>query len=92
MAPPAPIHNLSQWVHSGISQHHQHCQQSFSLENFEPLHTMQSKHKQKPGYDLRVCEAMEIRRHGSGPGKGLNEDMGAYIKTDMWDPILASVT
>ena len=84
--------NRQQWQHSGISQHHQHCPQNFSVDNFEPIQTMQGKHKRKLGYDLRVREAMEIRRHGSGPGKGLNEDMGAYIKTDMWDPILASVT
>ena len=81
-----------QWQHSGISQHHQHCPERFSLDNFETLQTMQGKNKRKLGYDLRIREAMEIRRHGSGPGKGLNEDMGAYIKTDMWDPVLSSIT
>ena len=25
---------------------------------------------------------------GCGPGKGLNEDMGSYIRTDIWDPVL----
>ena len=23
-------------------------------------------------------------------GKGLNEDMGSYIKTDIWDPVLST--
>ena len=42
-------------------------------------------------YNLRMREAFEIRRHDSGPGKGLNEDNGAYLKTDMWDPILKAL-
>ena len=33
-------------------------------------------------------EACEIRNHNSGPGRGLNEDNGAYLKTDIWDPVL----
>ena len=49
---------------------------------------MQGKHKRKLAYNLKVREAIEIHRHGSGPGKGLNEDMGAYLKTDIWDPVL----
>ena len=80
------------WQHSGISQHHQHYPESFRIENFEPIQTMQNKNKRKLGYDLRVREAMEIRRHKSGPGSGLNEDTGAYIKTEMWDPVLSSIT
>ena len=50
--------------------------------------TMQGKNKKSLAYNLKVREALEIRRHNSGPGKGLNEDMGAYVKTDMWDPVL----
>ena len=52
---------------------------------------MQSKNKKRLAYDLRVREAMEIRRHDCGPGKGLNEDMGAYVKTDLWDPVLRTL-
>ena len=53
---------------------------------------MQGKNKRWLGYNLKIREAMEIRRHNSGPGKGLNEDMGAYIRTDMWDPVLNEIT
>ena len=52
---------------------------------------MQGKKKKKLAYDMRVREALEIRRHGSGPGKGLNEDNGAYLKTDIWDTVLNSI-
>ena len=77
--------------YSGISQHLQHCPESFNLENFGVIHTMQDKKKNRLDYNLRMREAFEIRRHDSGPGKGLNEDNGAYLKTDMWDPILKSL-
>ena len=77
-----------QWHHSGISQHHQHCPQPFSKDNFEVIHTMQDKKKGRLAYNLRMREAFEIRSHDSGPGKGLNEDNGAYLKTDIWDPVL----
>ena len=52
---------------------------------------MQCKQERRLGYDLSIREAMEIRRHNSGPGRGLNEDMGAYIKTDIWDPVLNTI-
>ena len=81
-----------QWQHSGITQHLQHCEKPFDHNNFEVVHTMQDKKKGRLAYNLRMREAFEIRRHDSGPGKGLNEDMGAYIKTDMWDPVLSSIT
>ena len=42
-------------------------------------------------YNLRMREAFEIRRYDSGPGKGLNEDNGAYLKTDIWDPVLKNL-
>ena len=37
---------------------------------------------------MRIREAIEVRRNKSGPGKDLNEDMGAYVKTDIWDTVL----
>ena len=52
---------------------------------------MQGKNKRRLGYDMRIREALEIRRHNNGPGKGLNEDMGAYVKTDIWDIVLGSM-
>ena len=82
------------WQHSGITQHYEHCQHPFSKVNLQPIHNMQGKKWQKWQKltdDTRIREALEIRRHGCGPGKGLNEDMGAYIKTDRWDPVLSSL-
>ena len=76
------------WSHSGISQHHQHCQEQYDKANATVITTMQGKNKKSLAYNLKVREALEIRRHNSGPGKGLNEDMGAYVKTDLWDPVL----
>ncbi len=76
------------WSHSGISQHHQHCHEQFDKSNATVITTMQGKNKKSLAYNLKIREALEIRRHNSGPGKGLNEDMGAYVKTDMWDPVL----
>ena len=52
---------------------------------------MQGKNKKLLGYNMRIREALEIRRHNCGPGKGLNEDMGAYVKTDIWDPVLQTI-
>ena len=79
------------WRYSGISQHLHHCSEPYNEENFEPLHIMQDKKKRRLGYNLRMREAFEIRRHDTGPGKGLNEDNGAYLKTDIWDPVLKSL-
>ena len=52
---------------------------------------MQGKSKKKLAYDIKIREALEIRRHNCGPGKGLNEDMGSYVKTDIWDPVLRTI-
>ena len=78
------------WDYSGLSQHYKHCTQPFSTENFEVMHTMQDKKKGRLTYNLKMREAFEIRRHETGPGKGLNEDNGAFLKTDIWDPVLRS--
>ena len=52
---------------------------------------MQAKSKKKLAYNLKIREALEIRKNECGPGKGLNEDMGAYVKTDLWDPVLRTM-
>ena len=59
------------------------------MVNWEPkvIASMTNKNKRKLTYDLKVREALEIRRHNSGPGSGLNEDFGAYVKTTMWNPV-----
>ena len=79
------------WHHSGISQHHQECDQPFDTTNMSVITTMQGKNKNQLAYNLKIREALEIRKNESGPGKGLNEDMGAYVKTDIWDPVLRTM-
>ena len=76
------------WSHSGITQHYQTCNQPFNVNNAHVITSMQGKSKKKLAYDLKIREALEIRKNKCGPGKGLNEDMGAYVKTDIWDPVL----
>ena len=44
---------------------------------------MHDKKKGSLTYNLRMREAFEIRRHDSDPGKGLNEDNGAYLKINL---------
>ena len=78
--------NSGNWSHSGICQHKQ---TSTKQTNWTPtvVTNKTNKNKKKLIYDLKVREALEIRRHNSGPGSGLNEDFGAYVKTAMWDPV-----
>ena len=80
--------NNETWSHSGITQHHQNFPQHFDKENFKIVTKMQGKKKRRLAYDIKIREALEFRHHSSGPGKGLNEDIGAYIRTDIWDPVL----
>ena len=74
------------WHHSGITQHKELCNQTV---NWKPkvIKNMTNKNKNKLAYDLKVREALEIRQNNCGPGNGLNEDMGAYVKTTMWNPV-----
>ena len=57
--------------------------------NGEPkvLVNVTNKNKKWLAYDLKIREALEIWRHNSGPGHGLNEDYGAYVKTTAWNPV-----
>ena len=48
---------------------------------------MSGKNKKKLDYDLKVGEALEIKKANCGPGKGMNEDWGSYVKTDAWNPV-----
>ena len=74
------------WHHSGIAQHKETCKEEV---NWEPkvLVNVTNKNKKRLAYDLKIREALEIRRHNSGPGHGLNEDYGAYVKTTAWNPV-----
>ena len=53
----------------------------------EVLANMSGKNKKQLAYNLKIREALEIRRHNCGPGHGLNEDLGAYIRTQQWGPV-----
>ena len=48
---------------------------------------MSGKNKKGLSYSLKVREALEIKRQNSGPGQGLNEDFGTYVKTAQWNPV-----
>ena len=74
------------WSHSGIAQHKEHCNETVDWEP-EVIKTMSNKNKRKLAYDLKIREALEIRRHNCGPNHGLNEDYGAYVRTTQWNPV-----
>ena len=76
------------WSHSGITQHKEFCQQPVDWENPIVITTMSNKNKNKLAYDLKIREAIEIKKNQCGPGKGLNEDFGSYVKTGAWAPVL----
>ena len=68
------------WLHSGLTQHMEHCEGPY--EGPEILDTRTHNKKNVRKYDLRVHEALYIRRY-----KGLNEDTSSYFKTNQWAPI-----
>ena len=74
------------WHHSGIAQHKETCKEELDWEP-KVLVNVTNKNKKQLTYNLKVREALEIRRHNSGPGHGLNEDYGAYVKTTAWNPV-----
>ena len=55
------------------------------------LCTMNAKTKAKLKRDLRIREALEIQRHNCGPGQGMNEDWGSYVKTTQWGPVFSGM-
>jgi len=75
------------WSHSGISAHKEHCKTAVDWEKPTVIVNKSNKNKKKLEFDLKVREALEIRRRGCGPGHGLNEDYGSYVKTTMWNPV-----
>ena len=79
--------NRGNWSHSGISAHKEFCKDEIDWTTPKVIATKTNKNKKRLNYDLKVREALEIRRRGCGPGQGLNEDFGAYVKTTMWNPV-----
>ena len=74
-----------QWSHSGVTQHRETC--DTNLDEAEVIETLQNKNKNKLKYDLRIKEALYIKKYNCGPGHGMNEDWGAYVKTTAWTPV-----
>ena len=74
------------WAHSGIAQHKEHCNADVDWKP-EVIKNMSNKNKKRLTYNLKVREALEIRRNNCGPGSGLNEDFGAYVRTTQWNPV-----
>ena len=74
------------WTHSGLTQHREHCNAPI---DWEPtiLSRVNMKDPDRLKHHLRVEEALWIRREKCGPGRGLNEDFGSYVRTDAWAPI-----
>ena len=72
------------WSHSGLTQHMENWKAT--IDGPEILHTSDNRLK-NPKYDLRVREALFIRRFNAGPEHGMNEDMGSYVTTNQWQPV-----
>ena len=78
-------YTISAFQDSGLrTSHMEHCKAK--IEGPEILHTADDRNK-NPKYDLRVREALLIRRYNAGPGRGMNEDMGSYVQTNQWQPV-----
>ena len=61
------------WHHSGISAHKEFCKEPIDWDSPKVINTKTNKNKRKLNFDLKVCEALEIKRRNCGPGQGLNE-------------------
>jgi hypothetical protein len=72
----------SDWHHSGLTQHLENCSHQIDWQ-IEPtiITTLANKNKKKLDYDLKIREALEIRCHNSGPGRGMNEDWGGHVES-----------
>ena len=78
------------WTHSGLTQHRQNCEAPIEWTP-EVLSRVNLKDPDQLKHHLRVEEALWIRRLDCGPGKGLNEDWGSYVRTDAWAPVFATM-
>ncbi len=78
------------WSHSGLTQHKKICKEPMDWTP-EVLSSPTIKNQQQLKHHLRVEEALWIRRLKCGPGKGLNEDYGSYVKTDVWTPVFSTM-
>jgi hypothetical protein len=80
----------AKWAHSGLTQHKQYC--TAPIEKPEILSFANCKKpKDKLKYNLRVEEALHIRRFNCGPENGMNEDWGSYVRTTAWTPVFSKM-
>ena len=77
------------WSHSGIVAHKQECPLQVDWENPEILDSLRGKNKAALDYNLRLRESLYIAKENTGPGYGLNEDWGGYVKTRTWLPVFS---
>ena len=83
--------NKSDETISGISKHARHCQNGdVSWEDPKILTIFENKKKSNLQRDLLIRESLEIRRHGTTTGQGLN-DPQLCVRTNAWDPILSKL-
>ena len=78
------------WSHSGLTQHRENCNAEIDWTP-EILSRPNIRDPVALKHHLRTEEALWIRRYQCGPGKGLNEDWGSYVKTDAWAPVFSSM-
>ena len=76
--------DTQRWAHSGLTQHMERCKAP--IEGPDILYTMDNR-KKNPKYELRLMEALYIRRFNCGPNNGMNEDMGSYVTHNQWQPV-----
>ena len=76
--------DTQRWSHSGLTQHMERCKAE--IEGPDILYTNDNRNK-NPKYQLRIMEALYIRRFNCGPNKGMNEDMGSYVTHNQWQPV-----
>ena len=71
---------------SALAEHKTICDKDIRWSDVKTIATENNYFKRS------VREALEIRRHGTGPNDeyGINRDYGNYVKTNRWDNILRS--
>ena len=73
---------------SGISKHARHCTTgTINWDEPKILATFNDKSKKALQQNCLIRENLEIRRHKTSAGEGLNDPQLA-IKSNAWDPIL----
>ena len=77
------------WTHSGIVAHKQDCPLQVEWDNPEILDSLRGKNKSALDYNLRLRESLYIAKENTGPGYGLNEDWGGYLKSRTWLPVFS---